>query len=207
MRKDKSRDPRIEPQSFARRGAIDEGATARMPRAHYDGDATDDRPLSQDAGQAVIVTGFASNCLYRRGENSPAGRTLRLRTIRIHADASVQPIMTIGSGPLHPAHSVELRPSSTEPVAQGRAIGQAVRLNTVKRDPRSAHMADENLDGHLNDGEEFEEITSDEVDRVVEQLEKLIESVSSENIKSYLEEAANNIFFLLYDEEDRADAA
>ena len=57
-------------------------------------------------------------------------------------------------------------------------------------------MADENLDGHLNDGEEFEEITSDEVDRVVEQLEKLIESVSSENIKSYLEEAANNIFFL-----------
>ncbi len=56
-------------------------------------------------------------------------------------------------------------------------------------------MADENLDGHLNDGEEFEEITSEEVDRVVEQLEKLIESVSSENIKSYLEEAANNIFF------------
>ena len=68
-------------------------------------------------------------------------------------------------------------------------------------------MADENLDGRLNEGEEFEEITSDEVDRVVEQLEKLIESVSSENIKSYLEEAANNIFFLLYDEEDRADAA
>src|ERR1700685_4485048 len=87
------------------------------------------------------------------------------------------------------------------------SICQAVRPDTVKRDPRSAHMADENLDGRLNEGEEFEEITSDEVDRVVEQLEKLIESVSSENIKSYLEEAANNIFFLLYDEEDRADAA
>jgi hypothetical protein len=68
-------------------------------------------------------------------------------------------------------------------------------------------MADENLDGPLDENEEFEEITSDEVDRVVEQLEKLIETVSSENIKSYLEEAVNNIFFLLYDDEDAADAA
>jgi glycerol-3-phosphate dehydrogenase len=51
-------------------------------------------------------------------------------------------------------------------------------------------MADE-TDGRLDENEEFEEITSDEVDRVVEQLEKLIETVSSENIKSYLEEAVN----------------
>jgi DNA-binding transcriptional regulator GbsR (MarR family) len=68
-------------------------------------------------------------------------------------------------------------------------------------------MADENVDGRLNEGEEFEEITSDEVDRVVEQLEKLMETVSSENIKAYLEDAVNNIFFLLYDDEDTADAA
>jgi hypothetical protein len=68
-------------------------------------------------------------------------------------------------------------------------------------------MAHENLDGRLNEGEEYEEITSDEVDRVVEQLEKLMETVSSENIKSYLEEAVNNIFFLLYEDEDAADAA
>lgn len=68
-------------------------------------------------------------------------------------------------------------------------------------------MADENLDGRLGENEEFEEITSDEVDRVVEQLEKLMETVSSENIKSYLEEAVNNIFFLLYDDEDNAEAA
>jgi hypothetical protein len=68
-------------------------------------------------------------------------------------------------------------------------------------------MADENLDGPLDENEEFEEITSDEVDRVVEQLEKLIETVSSENIKSYLEEAVNKIFFLLYDDEDSAEAA
>jgi hypothetical protein len=69
------------------------------------------------------------------------------------------------------------------------------------------YMADANLDGRLNENEEFEEITSDEVDRVVEQLEKLMETVSSENIKSYLEEAVNNIYFLLYDDEDAADAA
>lgn len=68
-------------------------------------------------------------------------------------------------------------------------------------------MTQDNLDGRLNEGEEYEEITSDEVDRVVEQLEKLIETVDSENIKSYLVEAVNNIFFLLYEDEDCADAA
>ena len=67
-------------------------------------------------------------------------------------------------------------------------------------------MAEDQLDGQ-NDGQDYEEITSDEVDRVVDQLERLMETVSSENIKSYLEEAVNNIFFLLYDEEDCADAA
>jgi hypothetical protein len=68
-------------------------------------------------------------------------------------------------------------------------------------------MADENLDGRQEVNEEFEEITSDEVDRVVEQLEKLMETVSSENIRFYLGEAVNNIFFLLYDDEDNAEAA
>ena len=67
-------------------------------------------------------------------------------------------------------------------------------------------MAEEQL-GSQADGQEYEEITSDEVDRVVEQLEKLMETVSSENIKTYLEEAVNNIFFLLYDDEDEAEAA
>jgi hypothetical protein len=68
-------------------------------------------------------------------------------------------------------------------------------------------MANESPNGRLDENEEFEEITSDEVDRVVEQLEKLMETVSSENIKSYLEEAVNNIFFLLYDDDDSAEAA
>jgi hypothetical protein len=67
---------------------------------------------------------------------------------------------------------------------------------------RSADMADEQLGG-----QEYEEITSDEVDRVVEQLERLMETVQSENIKSYIEDAINSIFFLVYEEDDSAEAA
>jgi len=68
-------------------------------------------------------------------------------------------------------------------------------------------MADRNSDGESGEVDEYEEITSDEVDRVVEQLERLIDTVASENIKSYLEDAVNNIFFLVYNDEDAADAA
>jgi hypothetical protein len=56
-------------------------------------------------------------------------------------------------------------------------------------------------------GDEYEEITSDEVDRVVSELERLMQSIASENIKAHLEEAISNIFFLVYDDEDLADAA
>ncbi len=52
------------------------------------------------------------------------------------------------------------------------------------------------------DGDEFEEICSEEVDRVVGILEDLIPTVDSENIKSHLEEAMNAIYFLVYDESD-----
>jgi hypothetical protein len=71
---------------------------------------------------------------------------------------------------------------------------------------RSADMADEELGGQ-SEGLEYEEITSDEVDRVVEELERLSESVQSENIKSYIEDAINSIFFLVYDEDESAEAA
>ena len=50
--------------------------------------------------------------------------------------------------------------------------------------------------------EDFEEISSEEVDRVVESLEQLIDSVESENIQAYLEEASNHILSLVYDEDD-----
>ena len=66
-------------------------------------------------------------------------------------------------------------------------------------------MATEKLDGQ-SDELEYEEITSDEVDSVVEKLERLVETVQSENIKSYLEDAINSIFFLVY-EDDSAEAA
>lgn len=58
--------------------------------------------------------------------------------------------------------------------------------------------------------EEYEEISCDEVDRVVLALEGLIESSTSENIKAYLEEASSNIFYLVYEDaedDNQAEAA
>ena len=52
--------------------------------------------------------------------------------------------------------------------------------------------------------EDFEEISSDEVDRVVEALEALAASTGSENIRYFLDEAANQIYELIYDEDDVA---
>lgn len=60
----------------------------------------------------------------------------------------------------------------------------------------------DDLQYRLTDTEEYEEISSEEVDRVVDALDRLIESVQSENIKHYLEEAASNIYYLVYEEED-----
>jgi hypothetical protein len=69
-------------------------------------------------------------------------------------------------------------------------------------------MSDEHLDDiDLETSEEYEEITSDEVDSVVEELEALAERVSSENIQSYLEQACQQIHELVYDEEDEEDDA
>jgi hypothetical protein len=53
--------------------------------------------------------------------------------------------------------------------------------------------------------DEFEEITSDEVDRIVAALDDLMESTDSLNIRSYLEEAAASIYCLVYDAESDAD--
>jgi len=50
------------------------------------------------------------------------------------------------------------------------------------------------------DEQEFEEISSDEVDRVVDLLDNLIEGVDSDNIKHYLEEASSNIYYLVYED-------
>lgn len=53
--------------------------------------------------------------------------------------------------------------------------------------------------------DEFEEISSEEVDRVISQLEELIESTESNNIRTHLEEAMNSIFYLVYDDNDLED--
>ena len=59
----------------------------------------------------------------------------------------------------------------------------------------------------MTDEIEYEEIESDEVDRVVAALEELSATVASENIKAFLEEASTNIYYLVYDDEDDAVAA
>lgn len=56
------------------------------------------------------------------------------------------------------------------------------------------------------DDDEYEEISSDEVDRVVAALEDLIETVDSENVRLQLEEALNNVYYLVYDENDENEA-
>lgn len=48
--------------------------------------------------------------------------------------------------------------------------------------------------------DEYEEITSDEVDRVVAALDALMQSVTSENIRAHLSEAADSIYALIYDD-------
>ena len=63
-------------------------------------------------------------------------------------------------------------------------------------------MSDEQLEGTLDLSDEYEEICSDEVDRVVETLEQLAETVSSENIRTMLEEASQSIYELVYEEEE-----
>jgi len=56
--------------------------------------------------------------------------------------------------------------------------------------------------------DDFEEISSDEVDRVVESLEALAATAESENIRYFLEEATLKIYLLVYgDEEPQSEAA
>ncbi len=54
---------------------------------------------------------------------------------------------------------------------------------------------------------EYEEISSDEVDRVVQALESLIDETASENIRAYLDEAAENIYRLVYEEDAACEIA
>lgn len=55
------------------------------------------------------------------------------------------------------------------------------------------------FDNLSSDSDEYEEISSAEVDHVIQALETLMQGVSSENIRAYLDEAADNIYSLIYD--------
>ncbi|MCP4787908.1 MAG: hypothetical protein GY903_34310 [Fuerstiella sp.] len=61
-------------------------------------------------------------------------------------------------------------------------------------------MSEETLE--QADEQDFEEICSDEVDRVVEVLDGLIENIQSENVKHLLEEASSSIYYLVYEDEE-----
>ncbi|MBI1346937.1 hypothetical protein GC163_11685 [bacterium] len=52
---------------------------------------------------------------------------------------------------------------------------------------------------------EYEEINSDDVDRIVAALEDLSSSVNSETIKAFLEECSTNIYYLVYDDDEGSD--
>jgi len=54
---------------------------------------------------------------------------------------------------------------------------------------------------------DYEEISSDEVDRVVAALEQLSESVASETIKGFLEECSTSVYYLVYEDDETAEAA
>lgn len=66
-------------------------------------------------------------------------------------------------------------------------------------------MSEETLE--QADDQDFEEICSDEVDRVVEVLDGLIENIQSENVKHFLEEASSNIYYLVYEDEEASEDA
>ena len=70
---------------------------------------------------------------------------------------------------------------------------------------------DAQFENHLSDAdaeyeEVDEEISTDEVDRVLETLTNLLESVESATVHEYLEEAYNHIFSLVYEEEGGEDS-
>ncbi|MFO0426116.1 MAG: hypothetical protein ACK526_06070, partial [Planctomyces sp.] len=100
----------------------------------------------------------------------------------------------------------------TEPVLSIRVISDSPktskeRLSDMSGKPQASHsnpVSQSPVSAH-HDSEEYEEISSEEVDRVVEALDHLIEVVQSENIKHYLEEAASSIYYLVYEDEANAD--
>lgn len=56
-----------------------------------------------------------------------------------------------------------------------------------------------------DDAGDYEEISSEEVDRVVESLETMMATVDSENIRWFLEDALENVYGLIYSDDEEQD--
>jgi len=69
--------------------------------------------------------------------------------------------------------------------------------------PHSQHHSDQPTLPLESSEEDYEIITSEEVDGILDSLETLIASTTSENIRIYLEEAADQIYALVYSEEEQ----
>lgn len=54
----------------------------------------------------------------------------------------------------------------------------------------------------IDGDDEYEVITSEEVDQVLDQLDQMIQSVESDNVRSILEEAADQIYCLIYSDDE-----
>ena len=81
------------------------------------------------------------------------------------------------------------------------APGGPFRAGTPDMQP-APHQLKEDV---VSDELEYEEINSEEVDRVLAALEALAGTVQSETIRGLLETASNEIYYLVY--EDDASAA
>ncbi len=62
-------------------------------------------------------------------------------------------------------------------------------------------MADEQLPLNPVEDSDYEEIAYEEVDRVCAALEELRDTVESQNIQAYLDEAINSTYSLVYEDE------
>lgn len=66
-------------------------------------------------------------------------------------------------------------------------------------------MSDEQLSQNPADDSEYEDISYEEVDRICAALEQVRDTAESENIKAYLDEAINSVYYLVYEESEDDD--
>ena len=63
-------------------------------------------------------------------------------------------------------------------------------------------MAEESLKPHSADDGDYEEIAYEEVGRVCTALEELRDTVQSQNVRAYLDDAIHSVFYLVYEDDE-----